>query len=169
MVKTDLDKTHLLGALDATRNLKREWFSAIHPSLDPQPPFIGIYAADGMSLDTFTKHFHAWVREALPDGRTPLARQMIPDVIYVRRRYACIHPQGTSDPFVVVDVENLGDGAALLMFVATLYQRHRYGNSLPWWIREWEAWNKLLGEDDESMRAEKNVHPRTVIQWPPGF
>lgn len=151
-VKTTLDGRELLSGLNSCLDLKSRYVAMGDPN---RHPFFGIYAGQGIALDTLTDHFHEWAQKSLPnfrpDSRPPETRQLIPDAIVVRGRYACLRNSWMSDPYVAVDLTlpqdaPLGDGVGLLGLVATLYEVTRLPPYQgPWWLQCSSAASLLNG------------------------
>lgn len=98
----------------------------------------------GMTLPTFRKKFHAWVRNLrannLPERGT-IETSGHPDVVYVRGRYMLLRAEndGAYHILPLEGANQRSEGDALLGLAVWFYRSFRMSPyHRPWWINGWE-------------------------------
>ncbi len=126
--------------------------------LAPALLFYGVYAAGGMSFESFVSHFQDWAAENLVIG-APETPRLIPDVVYVRGKYACIRGHSMSDPYVAIDLTALGDGLGLLSLVSTFYESLQFSPvNGPWWLQHFDSSTLRYG-------IERGEPGASIVAW----
>ena len=126
-VKTSLDS---VGRLDA---------ALLHLSSSPTHGFFGLYAWEGLALETVLDHLWGKYRAA-----ANLAVSVIPSAVYVREKYLLFpNWDGRRDtpPLRVLRMDDgHSEGEALLTFVSRMWISGLQNRvEWPWWVSEWYA------------------------------
>ncbi len=158
-VKTCLDSGDLTKYLDALPGIEEHSRGAAK--------FLGLFAWEGLSLDTTLERIWEFVRVA-PSKR----RCQLPDAIYVRGKFLLLD-RSEGEWWGPMRVMRLGgpgspsEGDALLALLGTMWYRLQYaGAAWPFWLESWPGDSKRL--DVINWPADLQATIQALLPWAPG-